>query len=509
MIPKPVSVQYNDWREVDVPAPDTFAPTLPVSVIVPSYQTPPETLARTLAALECQTYPRDLFEVVIVDDGSDPPLERPPASSLDVKVVHQERRGFGIARARNAGARAAVHSILLFLDSDMLPEAGWMAAHARWHHAVADALTAGFTAYVAMNGIDATTIRQRPGSLHDLFTGRVMDPPWVEGHMIRTNNLTSRDDDPFWGMGGNNFGIGKDFYHLVGGSDESFARWGMEDTELAYRVYTRGGLIVPAREAFAWHQGRQRAVDPGTESKRRSLRLQHGKAAHLVAHRDYRDPRPGRIYTVPQYVVTINTKSVPADRVIETTANILTGRVHDLVVRIETPANGADEQGVLLREAFDPDPRVRVAPTRSALDEFPAAAFHITLPADVVFAKDLVYRLRAKLGRAVTLTSDLPDGRQVSITRAWALHRACRAGGRPADFGDVRTLPVTALKLKVGSGGYVAATGVECPKWVRLCNRVQDLHGFVEAWTLVKWLAYRGLRSMSGRRTRSEGCRTD
>ena len=494
MSPRPVSVRYNDWREVEVPAPDTFAPTLPVSVIVPSYKTPPETLERTLAALERQTYPRDLFEIVIVDDGSDPLVERPPASPIDVKVVRQERRGFGIARARNTGARAATHPILLFLDSDMLPEAGWMAAHARWHHAVADALTAGFTAYVAMNGIDATTIRQRPGSLNDLFTGRAVDPPWVEGHMIRTNDLTSRDDDPFWGMGGNNFGIGKNFYHLVGGSDESFARWGMEDTELAYRVYARGGLIVPTREAFAWHQGRKRTVGPDTESKRRSLRLQYGKASHLVAHRDYRDDRPGRIYAVPQYVVTIHAGSVPADRVVESTANILADRVYDLIVRIETLANGTDEQGVLLREAFDPDPRVQVAPTRSALDEFPAAAFHVMLPANIVFAKDLVHRLRSKLGRAVTAISNLPDGSQVSITRAWALHRAGRAGGCPADFGDVRTLSAAALKLQVGSGRDIAAAGGGCPKWVRLRNRVQDTHGPVEAWTLVKWLAYRCLR---------------
>lgn len=505
MIPKPVSVQYNDWREVEVPAPAAFTPTLPVSVLIPYYQTPVETLAKTLAALECQTYPRDLFEVVIVDDGSDPPLERPLHLVLDVKVVRQERRGFGIARARNTGARAAAHDILLFLDSDMLPEAGWMAAHARWHHAVVDALTAGFTAYVAMDGIDAATIRHRPGSLNDLFTGRAVDPPWVEGHMIRTNDLTSRDDDPFWGMGGNNFGIGKNFYHLVGGSDESFSRWGMEDTELAYRVYTRGGLIVPTREAFAWHQGRKRAVGPDTESKHRSLRLQHGKTSHLVAHRDYRDARPGRIYAVPQYVVTINARNAPADRVIETTAIILADRVHDLVVRIETSASSDDEGVGQIRETFDPDPRVRVAPTRSALDEFPTAAFHVTLPAGVMFAKDLVYRLRTKLGYAVTATSDLPDGSHVSMTRAWALHRACRTGRHTADFGDIRTLPAAALKLKVGPARHVAATRVGCPKWVRVRNRVQDLHGLGEAWTLVKWLAYRCLRPLWGGRIRSEG----
>ena len=116
MNPEPARVPYNDWRQVDMPAPEAFAPTLPVSVIVPAYRAPAETLARTLAALEGQTWPRDLFEVVIVDDGSEPPLERPRSTPLNVKTVLQERCGFGAARARNTGVRAAAHDILLFLE---------------------------------------------------------------------------------------------------------------------------------------------------------------------------------------------------------------------------------------------------------------------------------------------------------------------------------------------------------------------------------------------------------
>ena len=91
-VAKPTTVQYNDWRQVAVEPLDTFTPTLPVSVIIPSYQTPPDTLARTLAALEGQTYPRDMFEVVIVDNASEPPL-RLPLTPLDVKVVRQARKG--------------------------------------------------------------------------------------------------------------------------------------------------------------------------------------------------------------------------------------------------------------------------------------------------------------------------------------------------------------------------------------------------------------------------------
>ena len=494
MVAKPTTVQYNDWRQVTVEPPDAFTPTLPVSVIIPSYQTPPETLARTLAALEGQTYPRDLFEVVIVDDGSEPPL-RHPLTPLDVKVVRQARKGFGRARARNNGARAAAHNVLLFLDSDMLAEAEWMAEHARWHHVVSDALTVGFRAHVVPNGVDAETIRRRSGSLEELLSDwSTTPPPWIEEFMTGTNDLTSRADNPFFAVAGGNFGIGKDFYELVGGMNESFIRWGLEDVELGYRAFVRGGLLISVRDAFAWHQGRW---DENREAKRRGRQL--GKAAHLIAHPSIRRHQPGRIFAVPQYVVTIDGRRCPTDRIIRAVVSVLADRVHDLVVRIETDASGDGDGPARLRDEFGPDPRVRVAPARSALDEFPASPFHVTLPPHV-FSGNLVRRLRVELGDAVTASATLPGEATVSITRAWALHRASRTGKSPADFGEARTISAGTLK-RVKRRDVVAAreTG-DWPgrQWDHLRERVRDVRGLSRAVAFAKWAAGVAWRKATG-----------
>ncbi len=377
MSPKPTSVRYNDWRQVAVEPLETFTPVMPVSVIIPCYQTPAETLARTLAALEGQTYPSDLFEVVLADDGSEPPLSRPRSTPLDVKVVRQECLGFGAARARNTGARAASGEILIFLDSDMLAEAGWLAAHARWHHAVSDALTIGSYAHVSVDDVDEETIRRRMGTLRDLFSDRRSDPHWTESHMARTDDLTSRADDLFRIVESGNLGVGRGFYESTGGFEESFTRWGMEDTEFGYRAYTRGCLLAPVRNAFAWHQGRWKE---DREAKNRSHRLQRAKAANLIAHDGFRARRPGLVFDVPQYVVTINAGRGPAEAVIKTIANILADRAGDLVVRIETPAGGGHGREARFRGEFGADPRVRVAPSGGALDEFPVSPFHVALP---------------------------------------------------------------------------------------------------------------------------------
>lgn len=441
-LPRPANVPYNDWRQAALPPPEEFTPSLPVSVVMPAYAPPAAVLARTLAALEGQTYPRDLFEVVVVDDGSDPPLAL-PRSPLDVRVVRQERRGFGLARARNTGVREAAYGIVLFLDCDWLVEAGWMAAHARWHHFVSDALTLGFRAHVSVDDVDAEAIRSRPGTLRELFSDRPADPPWVEPYLRRTNDLTTRADDVFHVVGGN-FGIGREFYRTVGGNDESFVRWGREDTEFAYRAYARGALLAPVRDPLSWHQGRWAE---GREAKKRDARLQREKVANLVAHPRYRGSSSGRSYAVPQYVVTVEAGPCPAEQVAEATRNVLADRVHDLVARIEIDEGGDGERLERLRNEFGPDPRVRVAPDRSALDEFPASPFHVALPASVT-ARDLVHRLHARLGDAAVASAPLSDGACVSITRSWALHRAQRTGASPAAFGEARKIPPRKLKLK-------------------------------------------------------------
>ena len=484
--PKPAAVPYNDWRQVELPAAEAFPPCLPVSVIIPSYQTPQSTLARTLAALEGQSYPRRLFEVVIVDDGSAPPL-RAPASPLDVKVVAQERRGFGLARARNTGAAAAAHDILLFLDSDMLVEADWIAAHARWHHVVSDALTAGFRAHVAVDDLSVEAIRNRPATLKALLAGRPTDAPRMAGHLIRTGELTARADDLFRVVEGADFGMGKAFYHAIGGSDESFQRWGMEDIELAYRATAHGALLIPIT-GRSWHQSRD-----ARDAKEHSNRIARGKAAHRIAHPEFRSPTPGRYFAVPQHVVSIIGGDAPAEQIINAAAGVLADRAGDMAVCIELDGEN-DERHAWLRDVFAPDPRVWLTPTASALKQFPTAAYHIQLPANVV-AKNIVSRLRARLGGAVSAHATLPDGGQISIVRTWALHRAQRSGRAAGDFGDERAFAPSTLRLRAASGRRAqrraAREAAGTSSKLRFAARSwRNARGWRESWWWLRWVLW-------------------
>ena len=490
--PGPAAVRGNDWCGVAPPAPAAFIPVLPVSVIVPCFEAP-QALALTLAGLERQDYPRALLEVVVVDDGSSPPLRVPASTGLAVRTVRQPRRGFGLARARNAGARAASHDILVFLDGDVVGEAGLLTAHARWHHAVSDALTLGFCACVSVGDVDAAAVRERPASLGDLFAGRAFDAPWLERHMARTAELTSGHQDLFRAVTGHNLGISRAFFEEVGGFDESFARYGGEDTEFGYRVQMRGGLLVPAREAFGWHQGRWAE---GRAGKERDQALQGEKLAHLIADPGFRGAAPGRRYTVPRHAVAIEAGDAPAGRLIESAEALLADPQGDLAVWIAAPEDPHARRA--LQRALGPDPRVRVAETGTALDAFPVSPFHIALPGGAVPGRGLVRGLRSALGDAATATAVLGDGAQATIARAWALHRARRAGGSAADYGEARRIGAARLALAralpvargAGRPGSRRAVGAAV---LRVWAEARHVRGLRTGWRFGRWLAS-GLR---------------
>jgi GT2 family glycosyltransferase len=105
-----------------------------LSVIVPSHNRP-VLLAASVAGILDSIAGCD-SELIVVDDGSNPPLVRNALSERrSVTVVRLE--GEGPAAARNAGARLAQGDVLLFTDDDAVPSPEWARAalaYLDFHH---------------------------------------------------------------------------------------------------------------------------------------------------------------------------------------------------------------------------------------------------------------------------------------------------------------------------------------------------------------------------------------
>ncbi|MGH3013323.1 MAG: glycosyltransferase [Gaiellaceae bacterium] len=91
-----------------------------VTVVIPAYNAE-RTLGRVLDALAAQEQAVD--EVIVVDDGSTDGTAA-LAAGRGAAVVHTDGGGFAGA-ARNRGWDEATGDVVVFLDSDAIPEPGW------------------------------------------------------------------------------------------------------------------------------------------------------------------------------------------------------------------------------------------------------------------------------------------------------------------------------------------------------------------------------------------------
>lgn len=87
-------------------------------------------LTDALGALARQRYPRALTEVIVVDSGDIPGLDKLVAEQLpDARIV--DGTGLTEYQMKNLGARAATADIIAFCDGDCAPQSEWVEAVAR------------------------------------------------------------------------------------------------------------------------------------------------------------------------------------------------------------------------------------------------------------------------------------------------------------------------------------------------------------------------------------------
>ena len=96
------------------------------SVIIPTFNRK-QLLLKTLEGLEKQSISHDIFEVIVVDDGSnDGTLEHLNQNSFKFALTFLRQSNQGPAAARNNGAEKAAGTVLAFIDDDAIPCENWL-----------------------------------------------------------------------------------------------------------------------------------------------------------------------------------------------------------------------------------------------------------------------------------------------------------------------------------------------------------------------------------------------
>lgn len=94
-----------------------------VSVVIPVFNDF-KRLHSCLSALESQTYARDMYEVIVVDNGSTDDISQIVQEHPKVKFYNEPKRGS--YAARNKGIANSKADIIAFTDSDCIPSSDWL-----------------------------------------------------------------------------------------------------------------------------------------------------------------------------------------------------------------------------------------------------------------------------------------------------------------------------------------------------------------------------------------------
>ncbi|MEU8142749.1 glycosyltransferase [Nonomuraea sp. NPDC048901] len=376
-------VRGNDYRMLEPP--ETYTPTLRVSVVVPAYGGQ-DKLDLALAGLARQTYPAGLIEVIVVDNGSSPPLrlpaERPEGTRLI--VCHDPGR----AAARNAGLAEATGDVIHWLDSDVVLTPGSIEAHMRWHHA---APYLAVTSYIRFT--DAPLPAELPDDLEKAF--EPAEPhAWIVDLIERTNGLTDNTQRPFSLHVGGATSVNARLVAAAGTMDDELILG--QDTEMGYRLYQAGAVFVPEPRARAYHLGPtmrmrdQRPID----------RVSYAFVADRIPAYRWLRSHPSRQWKVP-YIAIVVDGTAGYEQVRATVDALLAGTMLDLSIVVvgpwdslgrerRAPLKDPDLDLVLVHGHYLHEGRVRLA-VSGEVD--PGVPYVLRLPAGWVPGEDSLARL--------------------------------------------------------------------------------------------------------------------
>jgi glucosyl-dolichyl phosphate glucuronosyltransferase len=265
-------------------------------------------LRKALASVVRQDFPRSLYEVVVVDNGStDNTREVVSEFEVDDRVVYIREERTGLCVARNTGWRSCRGSYIAYFDDDAIAQPGWLLA-------IGDAVErCGPNMGAAGGRVDPMWEGARPEWLSDGIAGSLTIVDWGPHEMVIPDLARA------WLVGANMV-VPRALLESVGGFDPRLDRYGNDllssgDIFLQKKIAERGYSVVYVpkiaishlvplyrleqawfRSRFYW-QGISDAVMYTIErapSRRQRYRAALGRAVRLV-----RSPRRVRSLVLP------------------------------------------------------------------------------------------------------------------------------------------------------------------------------------------------------------------
>jgi len=198
-----------------------------VSVIIPTYNES-KNIKNCLNALLNQSYPKDKYEIIVVDDGSEDSTGEIIKKEFGdkVKFIKQERQGAGAAR--NNGVKMAKGEIIIFIDADCIATYNWI-----------EEMVKLFT-YQEIIGVQGAY-----STYQQSIIAQFCQIEFEE----RYDRLKKKKYIDF--VGSFSAAFQKEFFIKIGGFKTDFKM--NEDVNLSYRIIKKGGKLAFNPNAIVYH----------------------------------------------------------------------------------------------------------------------------------------------------------------------------------------------------------------------------------------------------------------
>ncbi|CAK8992365.1 unnamed protein product [Durusdinium trenchii] len=192
-----------------------------------------------------------LKEIIVVDDGSRPPLRKIMSEQLlsqgpgvpKMKIVRHERT-LGLISAKKSGGDAATGDVIVFFDCHVSPRKGWEMAFLKQMKRKQDHRTIVVPTITSLN---PDTWKEIPGG----GGGKVCFILWNNDFTWLYN---PGRDAPL--MSGGLLALSRRWWEETGGYDTKMVAWGGENIDQSLRSWLCGGRIEVADGAFVAHMWR-------------------------------------------------------------------------------------------------------------------------------------------------------------------------------------------------------------------------------------------------------------
>ena len=239
------------------------------------------------------------LEILVCDDGSahDTVLRvRRVCENYGAALITKKNDGFRPGKARNLGIAFARHDLVVFLDDDVRVMPDFIASHWRIHrHQIQPLALIGPRLYVRPDQIRADI-----HTLQDMST-KIRDDRESKYRMSFRSSQLERARAPWKLCYTCNLSVPLREVRSIGGFDESFVGYGLEDNEFGYRLFKAGVKFACSDKIPVFHEIEKIPNDPykrataGTDSDFNSYTANARR--FITKHGD--DPEVKRIFRDP------------------------------------------------------------------------------------------------------------------------------------------------------------------------------------------------------------------